>query len=151
MIYRRSNPKSVFTAMSSARRMCLKAALVLAVVGLAGLGSSLRAQNSSSPSAGTTAVDPLVQRNVEDWIAEGKGVPEDWSHHHLVFSNPGTEEDAFKNGTHDQWLNIVNDPRFTLQQIKRSGGVKVLEDAGVSAAQSQEADQESDDNKERLG
>ena len=24
----------------------------------------------------------------------------DWSHHHLIFSNPGTEEDALREGRH---------------------------------------------------
>jgi len=48
------------------------------------------------------------------------GVPDDWGHHHLVFSNPGTERDAIWNGTHEQWLKVVNDPRFQIQQLKRS-------------------------------
>jgi hypothetical protein len=47
------------------------------------------------------------------------GVPDDWTHHHLIFSDPGTEEDAIANGTHDRWLKIVNDPRYVIQQLKR--------------------------------
>ena len=47
------------------------------------------------------------------------GVPDDWTHHHLVFSNPGTEEEAIRNGTHDQWLKTVNDPRYIIQQLKQ--------------------------------
>jgi|HubBroStandDraft_1064217.scaffolds.fasta_scaffold02235_8 hypothetical protein len=47
------------------------------------------------------------------------GIPDDWTHHHIVFSNPGTEEEAIKNGTHDRWLAIVNDPRYILQQLHR--------------------------------
>jgi len=47
------------------------------------------------------------------------GVPDDWTHHRLVFSNPGTEQEAIKNGTHDRWLSIVNDPRYILQQLHR--------------------------------
>ena len=31
------------------------------------------------------------------------GLPDDWSHHHQVFSNPGTEENAIRKGTHDRW------------------------------------------------
>ena len=55
-------------------------------------------------------------------------LPTDWSHHHLIFSNPGTEEDAIAKGTHDRWLKLVNDPRYILQQMKRSSGVKALRD-----------------------
>jgi hypothetical protein len=60
------------------------------------------------------------------------GMPEDWSHHHLVFSNPGTEEEAIRNGTHDKWLKTVNDPRYVIQQLKRKAPVQkpAAEDAG---------------------
>ena len=51
--------------------------------------------------------------------AEVQGLPDDWTHHHLVFSNPGTEQDAIQNGRYDEWLRIVNDPRYILQQLKR--------------------------------
>jgi hypothetical protein len=47
------------------------------------------------------------------------GVPEDWSHHRLLFSNPGTEDDAIRKGTHDHWLKITNDPRYQYQQWKQ--------------------------------
>jgi hypothetical protein len=79
------------------------------------------------------SVDPLVQRNVEDWAIQQRGVPDDWTHHYLVFSNPGTEQQANESGRYEQWLKIVQDPRFTLQQIKRSGGAKPPENTGVSA------------------
>jgi hypothetical protein len=48
-----------------------------------------------------------------------KGVPTDWSHRHVVFSDPGTEAEAIKAGTHDRWLKIVNDPRYAIQQLQR--------------------------------
>jgi hypothetical protein len=48
-----------------------------------------------------------------------RGVPDDWSHHHLVFSNPGTFADALKNGTLAQWYQITNEPRYQIQQLKR--------------------------------
>jgi len=51
--------------------------------------------------------------------AELEGLPNDWSHHHLVFSNPGTEQDAIQNGTYDDWLRIVNNPRYIMQQLKQ--------------------------------
>jgi len=47
------------------------------------------------------------------------GVPDDWTHHHLVFSNPGSIADAVKNGTVEQWNKINNDSRFQMQQWKR--------------------------------
>jgi hypothetical protein len=65
-----------------------------------------------------------------------KGVPEDWSHRHLVFSNPGSEESAIQNGRYDSWLNITNDPRFIMQQKKRAAGTKKLIDGQVFAAAS---------------
>ena len=47
------------------------------------------------------------------------GLPDDWSHHHVVFSNPGTEREALENATYDDWLKVVNDPRYVIQQLKR--------------------------------
>jgi hypothetical protein len=56
------------------------------------------------------------------------GLVEDWSTHHLVFSNPGTYEQAAKTGaSYAKWLTIRYDTRFILQQAKRyseaTGGV----------------------------
>jgi hypothetical protein len=50
----------------------------------------------------------------------GLGVAADWTHHHVVFSHPGTSEEAVQSGTHDRWLKIAKDPRYTMQQRKRS-------------------------------
>jgi len=47
------------------------------------------------------------------------GLPSDWSHRHVIYGNPGTEQDAIKNGTHEQWLKTVNDPRYIVQNLKR--------------------------------
>ncbi|MGA2580370.1 MAG: hypothetical protein ABSH24_30605, partial [Bryobacteraceae bacterium] len=52
------------------------------------------------------------------------GVPNDWSTRHLVFSNPGTEQEAIANGKHDQWLRIVNEPRYIIQQLQRHAPVQ---------------------------
>jgi hypothetical protein len=49
------------------------------------------------------------------------GVPEDWSHHHLIFSNPGTFADAMKSGSFEKWYRAIADPRFNFQKIKRGG------------------------------
>ncbi len=47
------------------------------------------------------------------------GVPYDWSHHHLIFSNPGTAEDAMRKGTYDHWFQTVNDPRYQMHLTRR--------------------------------
>lgn len=52
----------------------------------------------------------------------GGSLVEDWSHHHMIFSNPGTEHDAFLNGRHEEWRHLVNDQRYRLQQIRRNFG-----------------------------
>lgn len=81
----------------------------------------------------TSKIDPVanevVQHNLNEWITKGNGIPEDWSHHHLVFSNLVSEEDAMADGTHDRWLNTVSDPRYILQLMKRNGGLKVEAEA----------------------
>lgn len=48
--------------------------------------------------------------------SQPQGYIEDWSSHHLIFSNPGTEDEARERGEHDKWLRIVNDPRYIMQQ-----------------------------------
>ncbi len=87
-----------------------------------------------TPGAGIPAMDPVVQRNIDDWAVQQRGLPEDWTHHYLIFSNPGTRQQAIESGRFEEWLKIIDDPRFTLQQIKRSGGAKAFEGVGVSAA-----------------
>lgn len=48
------------------------------------------------------------------------GLVEDWTHHHVIFSDPGTEEDAIAQGKHEEWTRIVNDRRYLMQQIRRN-------------------------------
>lgn len=50
--------------------------------------------------------------------------PDDWTHHRLIFSNPGTAEAAMQRGDYFHWLKVVNDPRFILQQTKRSAAAR---------------------------
>jgi hypothetical protein len=52
------------------------------------------------------------------------GIPEDWSSHHLIFTDPGTEEEAIKAGRYEKWLKIVNDPRYVFQQLRRNGVIR---------------------------
>ena len=53
------------------------------------------------------------------------GAPDDWSHHRLVFSNPGTVTEAMQNGTYARWARIVSDPRYRLQQQRRAAAANV--------------------------
>ena len=47
------------------------------------------------------------------------GAPQDWSHRHLIFSNPGSEQNAIRAGRHEAWQTITNDPRYIIQQKLR--------------------------------
>ncbi len=60
------------------------------------------------------------------------GLPDDWTHHHLIFSDPGTEQEAIQAGRHEQWQKIVNDPRYVIQQLKKN--LPVRGPAAVDAA-----------------
>jgi hypothetical protein len=55
------------------------------------------------------------------------GVPDDWSHHHLIFSDPGSFADAVSHGSFERWYKVVTDPRFIIQQAKRVGGPNVID------------------------
>ena len=75
------------------------------------------------------------------------GLPSDWSHHHVIYGNPGTEQDAIKNGTHEQWLKVVNDPRYIVQNLKR--GLPVQGPAAQDVEMRQKiADQEGRDHRD---
>ena len=52
------------------------------------------------------------------------GIPEDWSHRYIVFSDPGTEEKAIQSGDYGQWERAVNEPRYVIQQLNRHAGVQ---------------------------
>jgi hypothetical protein len=52
------------------------------------------------------------------------GIPEDWSHRYVVFSNPGTEQEAIQSGDYARWQKIVNEPRYVIQQLKRNALVQ---------------------------
>jgi hypothetical protein len=47
------------------------------------------------------------------------GVPEDWSHRHVIHSNPDTLEEAAAKGTLHEWIRKADDPRFVLQLEKK--------------------------------
>ncbi|HUJ41954.1 MAG TPA: hypothetical protein VLW54_15535 [Candidatus Acidoferrales bacterium] len=52
------------------------------------------------------------------------GFPDDWSHHHAVFSYPGTSVDAMRRGEYSRWSRVVSDPRFFLQQRMREAAAR---------------------------
>jgi hypothetical protein len=49
-----------------------------------------------------------------------QGFPDDWSHNRLIFSNPGSMEQAKSHGRLEQWLRIVHDPRYRIQEMRRN-------------------------------
>ncbi len=68
----------------------------------------------STPSRGQSAPSVRVGG------VEITGVPDDWSHRHVVFSDPGTEQDAIQNGHYAEWKRTVNEPRYVIQQLKKN-------------------------------
>src|ERR1035441_9477195 len=115
----REEPTMKLSNALSTLRVVIVAFGMIVAFGIPTFGQEAPLQNEASTPQPAPAMNEVLRHNIEDWVLQGRGVPEDWSHHHLVFSNPGTEEDAIANGTHDRWLNIVNDPRYIIQQLKR--------------------------------
>jgi hypothetical protein len=65
------------------------------------------------------AVPVFAQQKSEE-PSHTRGYVEDWSSHHVGFSNPGAEPDVRERDKHDRWLRIVNDERYMMQQRRRS-------------------------------
>jgi hypothetical protein len=53
-------------------------------------------------------------------LKQRTGFPQDWSHSHLIFANPGSFAQAVRNGSVAHWYRIMNDPRYQMQQLRRS-------------------------------
>ena len=68
---------------------------------------------------GFLALSPEVARGTGGFRMWG--VPDDWTHHHLIFSDPGSFADAVNHGSFERWYKVVSDPRFIIQQAKRAG------------------------------
>jgi hypothetical protein len=74
--------------------------------------------------------------------AQTTGLPDDWTHHHVLFSTPHPPgfEQAVKEGTLEKWLRLQNEPRLRLQQLKRNSVARapvtteILEDEEAAAA-----------------
>jgi hypothetical protein len=68
---------------------------------------------------------------------------EDWSTRHVIFSNPGTLEDARRNGKEESWWRVVTDPRYRMQWVKRYAlwsGSKASGDSDLSNSSGFEPD-----------
>jgi hypothetical protein len=63
----------------------------------------------------------------QDASTQPVGFPDDWTHHHVVFSNPGTAGEALAKGEYGKWLKITSDPRYRVQQWKRSLAALIAE------------------------
>jgi hypothetical protein len=63
---------------------------------------------------------------------EAEGVPWDWSHDHVVFSHPGTADEAIQKGAYEHWLKIAADPRYMIQLHKRSANASGAFHQGLS-------------------
>lgn len=55
----------------------------------------------------------------QEALGQSSVVIDDWTHHHLIFSNPGTFADAMKTGSFVSWYRIVTDPRYAMQQMRQ--------------------------------
>ncbi len=69
--------------------------------------------------------------------AQRPGAVDDWSHHHVVFSNPGSREDAVRNGTLDRWLRVTSSVRYQMQVARRSSAARTVSTGQLSGAQAQ--------------
>lgn len=56
--------------------------------------------------------------------AQKIGFPDDWTHRHVIFSDPGTADEAVRSGTLDRWVKITSDPRYILQREKRDAAAR---------------------------
>ena len=98
--------------MKNSRALFSRALIVpTALVTMLGFTLSTRGQEAQTPDGPTPNAT----------AGQGGGLASDWSHHHVIFSDPGTADEALQKGTYDRWLRITNDPRNTTQQLKRSG------------------------------
>ena len=85
----------------------------------------------------------IVPASAQDESTRKVGLPDDWSHQHLIFSNPGTADQAMQDGTYEQWLRIQSDPRYLMQQIKRYSPPQAVgegESSGAAEGRATETD-----------
>ena len=68
-----------------------------------------------------------------------RGAPQDWSHKHLLHTNPDTREEAARKGTlaFEQWKEKAKDPRFAAQAERKARFVQTTEHSPFSPEQQQ--------------
>jgi len=94
------------------RRPWIAAIILVVVAGFTVLISGQQAGQLTNPTHGLKV--PILSHGHQESLEDIQGLPDDWTYHHLVFSNPGTEEEAIRNGTHERWLKVVNLDRYDL-------------------------------------
>lgn len=67
------------------------------------------------------------------------GMPQDWSHRHVIYTNPETKEEAEADGTIDSWQRKSNDPRFVSQLEKRYAREVARATRAAAVAEAEEA------------
>ncbi|MDD2920256.1 PQQ-binding-like beta-propeller repeat protein [Rhodoferax sp.] len=68
-----------------------------------------------------------------------RSVPQDWSHKHLIYTNPETLNQAARQGTvaFDRWLQKIKDPRFAMAVAKKTAFVQPTGQNAFSGQQMQ--------------
>jgi len=98
------------------RRLWIAAAIFTFVAGLTVFMFGQQHGRIVAPNSGMNV--PILSHGPQQEF-ELQGLPDDWSFHHLNFTDPGTEEEATKVGAHEEWLRVVNNPRYVIQQLRR--------------------------------
>lgn len=82
------------------------------------------------------AIPALAQAVAPD---ASRGIPQDWSHKHLLYTNPDTRDEAARKGTFafEQWKEKHKDPRFALQAARKARFVETTEQRPFSGQQLQ--------------
>jgi hypothetical protein len=72
----------------------------------------------------------------------GSGLPQDWSHRHMLYTNPDTQYEAARKDTlaYEQWKQKNRDPRFAAQVARKTRFVQTTEHSPFSPQQLQWAD-----------
>ena len=113
----------------------------VALAAMLGCAVPLRSQEAADHVAASQELGSASLANPE---AGNRGLAADWTHRHLIFSQPGTSDEALRNGTYDRWLKITGEPRYAMQQLRRSGAGTAkrigTEPTGAEAERDQDAE-----------
>lgn len=113
----------------------------VALAAMLGCAVPLRSQEAADHVA---ASQELASPSLANPEAGNRGLAADWTHRHLIFSQPGTSDEALRNGTYDRWLKITGEPRYAMQQLRRSGAGTAMrigtEPTGAEAERDQDAE-----------